>query len=532
MDIKKIGILYICTGNYILFWKEFYLSMEKNFIDNAEKHYFVFTDSREIDFENENPRIHKIYQEDLGWPNNTLMRFHIFLEHEKELVSMDYLFFFNANLLILEKINGEEFLPVNDEKLVATLHPGFYDKERIKFTYDKNKKSKAYVSPLQGKYYFAGGLNGGQTSAFIASMKDMRNQVDIDEKNNVIAEWHDESHWNKYLINRKDVKILEPAYLYPEGWSLPFNPIILIRDKNKYGGHNILRREKNTFWDIFIKILRNTISGIVKRIPNFRKLIMYSYKKGLIVTQGVQMDDAPLLLITIAFNNSKILKVQHKYLKKNLQEEFIHMIADNSTLPNISREIETYCENGKIPYVKLPSNPYQNPSKSHGIALEWAYQHIVRKYQPTHFGFIDHDIFPYKETSITSHIQQGIFGLIQYRNEKWYLWPGFCFYDFKMLKKIKVNFMPTQGLDTGGANYYTLYNKINKDTLSKIPQTYIDISKRKMVPNVNNENTATTIECIGDWIHIMRVSNWNNQKNNKISSIEEMISQVKEILRD
>ncbi len=93
----KIGILYICTGKYSIFWKKFYSSMEKNFIVDAEKHYFVFTDSPDIEFEKENRRIHRIYQEDLGWPNNTLMRFHMFLKQEKELVNMDYLFFFNAN---------------------------------------------------------------------------------------------------------------------------------------------------------------------------------------------------------------------------------------------------------------------------------------------------------------------------------------------------------------------------------------------------------------------------------------------------
>ncbi|MES2416414.1 MAG: glycosyl transferase, partial [Patescibacteria group bacterium] len=62
----KIGILYICTGNYTIFWKEFYLSIEKNFINDIEKHYFVFTDNDQIDFENENPNIHRIYQKDLG----------------------------------------------------------------------------------------------------------------------------------------------------------------------------------------------------------------------------------------------------------------------------------------------------------------------------------------------------------------------------------------------------------------------------------------------------------------------------------
>ena len=240
----KIGILYICTGKYSIFWRDFYLSMEKNFINNSEKHYFVFTDSPEIYFEKENSRIHKIYQADLRWPNNTLMRFHIFLSHEKEFSSMNYIFFFNANLLILEKITSEEFLPQKNDNLVATNHPGFYNKNRQKFTYENNKKSNAFINQNEGKYYLAGGLNGGKTNSFINAMKTMRHNINVDKENNIIAKWHDESHWNKYLIDRSDVKILTPSYLYPEGWSIPFQTKILIRDKNKYGGHSLLRNKK------------------------------------------------------------------------------------------------------------------------------------------------------------------------------------------------------------------------------------------------------------------------------------------------
>jgi hypothetical protein len=265
MNIGKIGILYICTGKYSIFWKDFYSSMEKNFIDNSEKHYFVFTNNPKIDFEDENPRIHKIYQDDLGWPDNTLKRFHIFLEHEKKILNMDYLFFFNANLLILNKITSEEFIPINEENLVATVHPGFYNKERIKFTFESNIKSTAFIPKEEGEHYFAGGLNGGKTSNFIEAMKKMKEDIDTDIKNGIIAKWHDESHWNKYLINRKDLKILSPSYLYPEGWILPFKPIILIRDKDKYGGHSLLRNDKINVFNIYYKKIKDILYRFYKK---------------------------------------------------------------------------------------------------------------------------------------------------------------------------------------------------------------------------------------------------------------------------
>lgn len=42
---KSIGILYICTGPYILFWKDFYESFEEKFLPSYQKKYFVFTDA-------------------------------------------------------------------------------------------------------------------------------------------------------------------------------------------------------------------------------------------------------------------------------------------------------------------------------------------------------------------------------------------------------------------------------------------------------------------------------------------------------
>ena len=74
----KIAILYICTGKYDIFWKEFFESYEELFLPNSEKEYFVFTDAEELYAEKNCERIHRIYQEQLGWPKDTLMRFHMF----------------------------------------------------------------------------------------------------------------------------------------------------------------------------------------------------------------------------------------------------------------------------------------------------------------------------------------------------------------------------------------------------------------------------------------------------------------------
>lgn len=240
----KIGILYVCTGNYKIFWKDFYLSCEKYFITDAEKHYFVFIDSPEIEFEHDNIRIHRVSQQNLGWPGNTLRRYEMFLRIKEDLKNFDYLFFFNANLQFLVNITVRDFLPSGSEKLVACLHPGYFDKKNANFTYEKNPKSSACISNGQGKYYFAGGINGGKGTDFIMAMETMDENIKKDFGNKIVAVWHDESHWNWYLNNNLGiVKVLNSGYLYPENFNLPFVPKILVRDKERLGGHSQLRNK-------------------------------------------------------------------------------------------------------------------------------------------------------------------------------------------------------------------------------------------------------------------------------------------------
>src|SRR5437879_4384279 len=156
-----IGILYICTGKYDVFWKNFFLSAEKYFLPGYEKRYFVFTDSKYI-YDEKNLKVQKIYQETLGWPFNTLLRFKMFLGIEEDLKNCDYLFFLNANIVFIDRINNDILPDTANDGLLAVKHPGFWDKQNSEFWYDRNISSSAYIPYGQGEHYFMGGFNGGQ----------------------------------------------------------------------------------------------------------------------------------------------------------------------------------------------------------------------------------------------------------------------------------------------------------------------------------------------------------------------------------
>lgn len=41
--MATIGMLYICTGKYTVFWPEFYETFSRNFLPGCKKEYFIFT---------------------------------------------------------------------------------------------------------------------------------------------------------------------------------------------------------------------------------------------------------------------------------------------------------------------------------------------------------------------------------------------------------------------------------------------------------------------------------------------------------
>jgi len=245
----RIAILYIATGRYSIFWKDFFQSSEKYFIPAAEKHYYVFTDAENL-YGIHEERVHPISHHKLGWPEDTLMRFDIFLKVKDELIKADYIFFFNANMKFVQPVSAEEFMPGEEsDGLLVVQHPGQYTFTPDKYTYDRNERSLAYVAPgMEGKYYVMGGLNGGRSDQYIALINAMDRNIKEDLAHQVIAIWHDESHLNKYILD-KHPRLLTPSYGYPEGRKLPYIPKIIIQDKRKYGGHNYLRRfGKITAW--------------------------------------------------------------------------------------------------------------------------------------------------------------------------------------------------------------------------------------------------------------------------------------------
>lgn len=220
----NIGLCITATGRYTTFAQDFVRSCRKHFFKDHNVKYFVFTDDQNYPEKTDEKAI---YQKRLGWPYDTLMRFEVYLKSQELFENLDYIFASDADMLYVADV-GKEMLG----DLVATKHPGFYNKRRQLFSYETNPISKAYIKPREGKSYFAGGFYGGKKASFIQLLETTSKNIRADLDKNFIAVWHDESHLNRYFIDHPPTKVLSPAYCYPESWQLPFPKKMLALDKN------------------------------------------------------------------------------------------------------------------------------------------------------------------------------------------------------------------------------------------------------------------------------------------------------------
>ena len=190
----------------------------------------------------------------LGYPNQTLRRYHIFLEQKEFLLAnYDQVFYVDADMQFVAPV-GDIF----SDGITATLHPGYFQhpKRGIRrkaapgqtlepgLTYighaagysEINPESTAYL--LDNEFYYCGGFQGGSTQAYLRAAETISANIDADLRKGIVAIWHDESHWNRYLNDNPPAKVLSPSYCFPEGydggygWSAQaYPPVLVATDK-------------------------------------------------------------------------------------------------------------------------------------------------------------------------------------------------------------------------------------------------------------------------------------------------------------
>jgi hypothetical protein len=183
----------------------------------------------------------------------------------------------------------------------------------------------------------------------------------------------------------------------------------------------------------------------------------------------------------------------------------IQVVADNSTNLAARDAIRDICSAAGVAFAAVPANPWtrreQDGGKSHGYALNWAWRNVVLANRPSMAGFLDHDIFPTATTNPFRMLDRAaVAGLVRKApDERWYLWPGFAFFNLGRLPTDRLNFGRDwlDGFDTGGLNWHCLYRALGNEDLCAA-----DYERTPVAAEVAMDEAL--FERIDGWLHESR----------------------------
>jgi hypothetical protein len=232
----KIALSFIGTGKYLNYLPNWYEKVQENFLPGIIKHIFVFTDG---DIGECPDNITVIPLEHKEWPYISLERFKTLLSIEDKLLNYDWFIFMDADTLVVNKIIVEDIFD-DDKPLIGVHHPCAYlnmpPHNQYPGAFEVDMKSTAaIVDDDDTSVYYQACVWGGKTLEVLEMMKILDKNIQKDLDNEIIADWDDESHLNKYYCsNKKLVNTLSPSYAYPELFSnqCNFKPIIVHLAKN------------------------------------------------------------------------------------------------------------------------------------------------------------------------------------------------------------------------------------------------------------------------------------------------------------
>ena len=219
----KLAITFWGTETYLNFLPQWYGRLEKYFIPNVEKHYFVFTDG-ELEDAPSNVTLMKIPH--YGFPDTYNKTFEEMIKLEDKVSDYDWLVSVDADLYAQEEIHYDQFFD-GSRKYFGVHHPchhvGFPPHNQHPGAYDTNPLSNACIddSIMDMTVYHQGCLWGGKIPYIFDMMRQIDDWTKEDVSKDVQARYYEESYMNKwFLTHRKETRTLPPDYSYPEMFAL------------------------------------------------------------------------------------------------------------------------------------------------------------------------------------------------------------------------------------------------------------------------------------------------------------------------
>ncbi|KAL0992708.1 hypothetical protein UPYG_G00097210 [Umbra pygmaea] len=212
-----IAITVFAVGKYVKFVQDFLETAEKHFMVSFNVRYYVFTDqphkipSVKL---NEGRYLHvKNISGSTRWQEISARRMEFIQKAIESNIGKeaDYIFCLDVDSKFKDRWGAETL-----DRLVAVIHPGYYESDRKQFPYERRSASLAYIPMDQGDYYYGGAVFGGRVEYVYNLTKKCRKAFEKDKENSIEAAWQEESHLNRYLLYNKPTKVLSPEYLWQD----------------------------------------------------------------------------------------------------------------------------------------------------------------------------------------------------------------------------------------------------------------------------------------------------------------------------
>jgi hypothetical protein len=191
------------------------------------------------------------------FPEASLLRFE-FIDSQSTEFTSDLLIYLDADMLIIKDFLIELPESTPDNRMILVAHPGYWRPNSyalVKFyliypnyllkdlvrkfriggigAWETKKNSIAYTPRNKRSHYACGGIWLGKRDVFLKTVEELMFQVREDQKNGVLAIWHDESHLNSWA-SRNSHLMLGPEFCYEESYPQLHGLREFVRAVNKH----------------------------------------------------------------------------------------------------------------------------------------------------------------------------------------------------------------------------------------------------------------------------------------------------------